>query len=765
MRTIILLLCLALLLPVAAQSYTITVSGNVSGVWYADTVKVVGEIVVPSWQSLTINPGVEVLFMGNYKLIVQSSATLHAVGTEWDPIRFDSYYYGQYWHGIRLLYASNNSRLENCTIKHAYASGYDTNGGGVQIDHCSPTIVGCQFDDCKALTDGGAIWASYSNSEIAFCSFTNCFGDDDCGAIYFAYGSPTIHANYIANNHADDWCGAVWLVNCNVTFTNNTLTGNWSGDDGGGITLTNTSGIINKNTITNNSTNDWGGGICCENSTVTIEDNLIIGNHAADDGGGIVLRSNSVATVRRNTIASNTTSQTGGGISCLSPNNIIEDNDIFNNTSSSHGAGVYSVYTGNTFRRNFIAYNTTGSSATGGGLYLSASSQTLEDNIISHNAAQNGGGVYIYSSSTVNLLRNNVAHNTAWSNAGGIYYSGSSGLFNKNTVRNNSGVSTGGVYFASSTINIENSIIRGNSWGQIGGYPGSVTYSNIEGGWYGVGNMDADPMFATTAQPHGDLLWGSPCIDAGDPYDPYDPDNTRIDMGANFYDQSKPVRILATPYDAPLLIQTYGGSFNFLITVSNCTWSPLYATIWCDITIPDGSIYGPVIGPVTVTTSPNLNVNRIRTQWIPSDFPNGRYTFNAFVTSGWETSSDSFTFTKQGSTLDAVSGGALNTGEAFEEISMDFVDTQTPDNYAVLGAYPNPFNPTTELSYELRVAGSVLLNVYDIQGREVARLVEGFKEPGQHYARFDGTGLASGVYLYRLSSSDGVITRKMILQK
>ena len=77
--------------------------------------------------------------------------------------------------------------------------------------------------------------------------------------------------------------------------------------------------------------------------------------------------------------------------------------------------------------------------------------------------------------------------------------------------------------------------------------------------------------------------------------------------------------------------------------------------------------------------------------------------------------------------------------------------------------YPNPFNPTTGVGYQLAVASSVRLVVYDLLGREVAVLVNEPKAPGSYSVRFDATGLASGVYLYRLTTGRYVETRKMLL--
>ena len=91
--------------------------------------------------------------------------------------------------------------------------------------------------------------------------------------------------------------------------------------------------------------------------------------------------------------------------------------------------------------------------------------------------------------------------------------------------------------------------------------------------------------------------------------------------------------------------------------------------------------------------------------------------------------------------------------------------TAQPLAYTLSQNFPNPFNPSTVIQYQIPGAGPVRLTVYDILGREVATLVDGVQQPGTHEARFDGGGLASGVYLYRIQAAGFVQQRKMILQK
>lgn len=78
---------------------------------------------------------------------------------------------------------------------------------------------------------------------------------------------------------------------------------------------------------------------------------------------------------------------------------------------------------------------------------------------------------------------------------------------------------------------------------------------------------------------------------------------------------------------------------------------------------------------------------------------------------------------------------------------------------------PNPFNPMTVLRYAVGTEGHVSLALYDLQGRVVARLVDGPQAAGAYELQFRPQGLASGTYIYRLITADGVLTRRMVLLK
>ena len=90
-------------------------------------------------------------------------------------------------------------------------------------------------------------------------------------------------------------------------------------------------------------------------------------------------------------------------------------------------------------------------------------------------------------------------------------------------------------------------------------------------------------------------------------------------------------------------------------------------------------------------------------------------------------------------------------------------DTALPEAARLAPPAPNPFADQTRLRFELPHAQPVRLTVYDVLGRQVVRLVDGEREAGRHTVRFDGRGLASGVYVVRLALGDRTITRQMTL--
>lgn len=92
-------------------------------------------------------------------------------------------------------------------------------------------------------------------------------------------------------------------------------------------------------------------------------------------------------------------------------------------------------------------------------------------------------------------------------------------------------------------------------------------------------------------------------------------------------------------------------------------------------------------------------------------------------------------------------------------------EEQLPARYRLAQNYPNPFNPSTTIAFDLVEAGHTRLVLYDVRGREVARLVDGDLSAGRYSATFNGAGFASGIYFYRLDSGTFSDVKKLMLLK
>lgn len=93
------------------------------------------------------------------------------------------------------------------------------------------------------------------------------------------------------------------------------------------------------------------------------------------------------------------------------------------------------------------------------------------------------------------------------------------------------------------------------------------------------------------------------------------------------------------------------------------------------------------------------------------------------------------------------------------------LDVTGPLTFELAQNYPNPFNPSTKIKYSVPEAGNIRLSVYNLVGEEVAVLVNGFSQEGAFEVTFDASNLSTGIYLYKLQSSNSVQTKKMTLIK
>lgn len=142
-------------------------------------------------------------------------------------------------------------------------------------------------------------------------------------------------------------------------------------------------------------------------------------------------------------------------------------------------------------------------------------------------------------------------------------------------------------------------------------------------------------------------------------------------------------------------------------------------------------------------------------------------------TSSRNSSTWQFTYTPASSGMKTIyAAGVVNGRPGTWNHAADFSvsvsatgvgNEEQPQAFALPQNYPNPFNPSTVIAFNIPAAGLTTLVVYDLEGRAVANLVDGMQSAGRHEATFNAAGLASGIYLARLTSNGESATRKLVL--
>jgi PKD repeat protein len=269
---------LALVYP--AQAATTVVTGDVSGTWDAagSPYLVEGDVTVPAGTSLTIEPGVQIIFQSWYSLTV--NGTLQADGTDNAPVLFSAPDGGPGWPGIRFVGASDSSRLTHVIVERGRATGASplNLGGGIYIENSSPTVRYSTIRDNFAIKGGGGIALIQSNAILTGNTFINNHagqgGSASGGGLYLSYSNPQLTGNFILDNGVGvagtystpyGLGGGIFADHSNPVLTGNLIAGNYvdasanSYARGGALYLNVSDPDLINNTITNNTIGSGGG--------------------------------------------------------------------------------------------------------------------------------------------------------------------------------------------------------------------------------------------------------------------------------------------------------------------------------------------------------------------------------------------------------------------------------------------------------------------------------------------------------------------------
>jgi len=317
-------------------------------------------------------------------------------------------------------------------------------------------------------------------------------------------------------------------------------------------------------------------GVSCDNSNPTVQHCTIYDCW----GCGIFCQNSSQPTIQYCKIAENSWSGAGGILVQSSSNPIIEYCEITGNTVQvNHGGGInISEYlSGATIRYCIIKHNSAG--AIGGGVIFTGNTIIESCKIDSNIAGVWGGAIYGVDEGMIRYC--SFVGNSAGEIGGAVLCYGGQPWFINCTFSGNLAPQGGAIGlnpwngFDPNPI-LTNCILWNNGDREIylgASYNVSATYSDISGGWPGIGNINEDPLFyATSGDSAYYLTLNSPCIDAGDPNSPLDPDSTRADMGAYYFAQGptmpRPEMVLSANFLGFGAVLT-GTQFSLPFTIYN----------------------------------------------------------------------------------------------------------------------------------------------------------------------------------------------------
>jgi len=466
--------------------------------------------------------------------------------------------------------------------------------------------------------------------------------------------------------------------------------------------------------------------------------------NANGDGGGIYCLSSSPSLKNMKIIDNSAT--WGGGVYCgdnSSPN--LENMIITGNSASAHGGGIYCFYNSSPTLTDVTITNNSASEDGGGIKCENNSNPSLQNVTISGNTAEKRGGGINVQNSTVTFKNTIIANNTATVRGGGIYNHDSNVTLTNVTITNNKATNDtgGGIYTTGSTLSVNNSIIWNNFQDEING-DATVTYSNIKGGYTGTGNIDADPLFCDTLSYK--YYATSPAVGAGE---------NGVNMGAGGIgcDVPQAFEWVSTALDTINITKTnltdtytaqwteskdvYNDSINYLV----------YAKVGV---YPAEEIYD------TTVTSVSITYQEILWGVFEGSPVNGAtVSLNVKATDGIDT-------------VDVTGDNRVIYVNRYEYLSTE--GEGVPVEFALHENYPNPFNPTTTLRFDLPEVSDITLTIYNMLGQKVRTFNYQNTSAGYHSVKWNATNdygdpVGAGVYLYQLQTKDFVKTRKMVLLK
>jgi hypothetical protein len=740
-----------------------TVSGAVSGIWTASNGPyfVADTIHVPENSSLTIQPGVLVVFQGRFPLRILGNATLKALGTSQAPVIFTSTDHINGWAGLRFLEASDSCRLEYSTISYALNAGASqyTIGGGVFCDQTNVTFDHCLIHHCQAVNGGALALENNSHAQISYITITGNSAQQGPG-IYCEASSPVITNSilwdaggeiYAAGSsnpqviYSDVFGGYSGSGNLNTdplfvdpasgNYHLQSVVGSYSG--GAWVANPGYSPLIdaadpaapfNLEPEPNGDHADMGSYGNTPQASLSLQDphyafGEVSGNwttvhspmHVISDiyvpAGQTLSISPGVQVIFEGQY-SLSISQGASLIAEGTP----QDSIFFVPANTSQGwEGLRFNQAGDSCRLAFcrLSYATL-SSGNGGGIHCDSSSLVIHNSTIEHCRANNGAGLYAVGSD----LEISGCLFTADSAAGG-----------------------GALYAQNCQLAISTSSFLDNS----------ATNGAALSLWFDQAQISNCVFAQDTASAYGAAIYNL---------------NTSLTLTNCVVADNR-----SNPVGVSGAIHALGAS---TVAVQNCIlWNNAPQQLSAISGATAQVNYSDVMGGWTGTGSGNLDVDPA---FQPGPFSAWQLAATSPVVDAGNPDpafNDPEDPLNPGQPLYPALGTLRNDMGAYGGPGASGIlstpeqpqPPTPPRTFSLSQNWPNPFNPTTVISYQLAAFSHVRLKVYDTAGKLVTTLVEGQQEMGTHTATFNGSSLASGVYLIRLQAGKFTATRKLILLK
>jgi hypothetical protein len=417
---------------------------------------------------------------------------------------------------------NGNAILDGFTISGGNANGtapHNLGGGmlngGSMYRGSNPTLNNCIFESNRAVR-GGGMYNELSQPTLTNSTFQNNVALAGGGGMHNTfYSAPALTNCYFLSNAAYNAGGGMWNDGSAPTLTDCTFRYNWS-YGGGGIYNHLSAPTLTGCTINDNSADDNGGGMLNNESSPVLTDCNIRYNESGERGGGMYNGDSSP--VLTGCFLVMNTARYGGGILNYESSPTLINSYLSINSAAVAGGGMYNT-NGSSPALSGCTFWYNSAESDGGGMYnTNSSSPDLTGvSFLGNSATHDGGGMYNGNSSPL------LGNCTFWGNqaeyGGGIFnYNSSSPVLTNCTFSGNSASAAGGaVANSQSAPTLTNCILWSNNPDQIFNSASSpaVTYSDVQGGYTGTGNIDEDPLFVDPGNRDFHLKWTSPCVDQG----------------------------------------------------------------------------------------------------------------------------------------------------------------------------------------------------------------------------------------------------------